>query len=119
MKRMVLGFVLAFAALVLMVSPALAEPGSSPAAPRLSAADQEFLVSLATPAPVLAARGPIAEKALCTATVDCGMTSVTCSSSVSGASCSSVDRRCPIQRGSVTCDGFTAMCPICPIPPSN
>lgn len=119
MKGMVPGFVLALAALALMTSPALAAPDSPLAAPVLSAADQEFLVSLATPAPVLAAGGPIAEKALCTATVDCGMTSLTCSSSVNGASCSSVDRRCPIQRGSVTCDGLTAMCPICPITQSS
>jgi hypothetical protein len=120
MKKMVLGFVLALAALALMVSPALAEPGSSPAAPRLSAADQEVLVSLATPAPTLAAKRPaIEEKALCTATVNCGTTSLTCSSSVNGASCSSVDRHCPIQRGSITCNGFTTLCPYCPIAQSN
>jgi hypothetical protein len=45
--------------------------------------------------------------------VDCGDgTSVSCSSSVSGSSCSSIDRDCPT-RGSVTCDGVKTKCPVC------
>jgi hypothetical protein len=116
MRRMALGFVLTFAALVLMISPALAV-GSRPAAPVLSAADQEFLASLATPAPTLAAKRPIAEKALCSAAVDCGGGhSISCSSSINRAHCSSVDRDCPAgQQGSVTCDGVTTTCLPCPV----
>jgi hypothetical protein len=109
MKRLALGFVLAFAALILMVSPAIAWPV-------LSAADQEFLASLATPAPALAAqRLGLADAALCSASVDCGNgTSVSCSSSVSGSACSAMDRNCSNDvRGSVTCDGVKTKCPKC------
>jgi hypothetical protein len=106
MRRLALGFVLTFAALALMTFPAQA-------APVLSAADQEFLASLAAPAPALAAKRPIDGKALCSATVNCGDgTSVSCSSSASSSSCSSIDRNCPT-RGSVTCDGVKTKCPPC------
>jgi hypothetical protein len=110
MKRWVLGLVLALAALVLMVPPAIASP-------LLSTADQEFLASLATPAPTLAAKRPIERKALCSAAVDCGGGhSVSCSSSISGTHCSAVNRDCPGgQQGSVTCDGVTTLCPPCPV----
>jgi hypothetical protein len=108
MKRMVLGFVLALAALVLVTSSPLA------AAPVPSAADQAFIASLAAPAPASAAERPIEKSAdLCFAAVDCGDgTSVSCSSSASGSSCSSIDRDCPT-RGSVTCDGVKKKCPAC------
>ena len=114
MKKMVFGVVLALAALGLMTAPAMAAPGSQPVAPVLSAADQVFLASLAAPAP--AANRPIEKSdALCTATVDCGMTTITCSSDASSTSCSSVDRDCPRTRGSITCGRIAAQCPICPI----
>jgi hypothetical protein len=109
MKRLAVGCVLTLASLALMAFPAQASPV-------LSAADQEFLASLATPVPTLAAKRPIAEKALCSAAVDCGSGhSVSCSSSVSRTHCSAVDRDCPGQQGSVTCDGVTTTCPPCPI----
>src|SRR4051812_21972774 len=122
MKGMVLGLALILAACVLMTVPALADPGPSPAAtaaPALSAADQEFLASLAAPAPTLAAKRPIGTKSLCTATANCGGgTTVTCSSNASSTSCSAVDRNCPGTRGSVTCDGVKTKCPT-PCPPPD
>jgi hypothetical protein len=110
MRRWVLGFVLTFAALALMTFPAQA-------APVLSAADQEFLASLAAPAPTLAAQRPSDAKALCTATAHCGTGgTVSCSSNVSTTSCSATDQNCAVhQRGSVTCNGATTLCPnACP-----
>ena len=51
--------------------------------------------------------------AVCTAGATCydGST-VSCSG---GGTCSSVDSNCEVgQRGSVTCDGVTTLCPLCP-----
>jgi hypothetical protein len=110
MKRLVPGLVLTLAALYLVTSPPLA------AAPVPSAADQAFIASLAAPAPASAAERPIEKSAeLCFATVDCGDgTSVSCSSSVSGSSCSAENRNCGnAVRGSVTCDGVKTKCPAC------
>jgi hypothetical protein len=56
-RRVAIGCVLTFAALLLMTSPALAVPGSPQVAPVLSAADQEFLASLASPDAVPAHAG--------------------------------------------------------------
>ncbi len=106
MKKMVLGFSLALAALGFLASPALAAP--------LSAADQAFIASLAQPAPVPAAQRPaLGEKALCTATANCwNGTTVSCSGNNSTTSCSATDSNCGGgQRGSVTCDGVTVFCP--------
>jgi hypothetical protein len=114
MKRLVLGFVLTLAALGLMTSPAMAEPGPSPSAPMLSAADQEFLTTLASPAPTLAAKRPIVGKATCMALCDSDP-SVSCT----GTTCSAVDRNCSTgTRGNVICDGVKTKCPTpCPPPP--
>lgn len=117
MKKVVLGLSFALVGLVLFLSPVLAEPHPSQAMPALSAADQAFLSSLATqagtPEPVAAAKRPgrIGEKALCSATASCGDgTTVYCESNNSVSSCSAADRSCP-ERGHVTCDGVTTVCP--------
>ncbi len=107
MKKAALGFLL-LAALGWMASPAMAAPGPS-------AADQAFLASLATPvAPTPAAKHPaIGEKALCTASANCGTGgTISCSGNNSTTSCSATDQNCSAgQRGSVTCDGVTTVCP--------
>jgi hypothetical protein len=116
MKKVVLGLSLVLAALPSLVSPAMA-------APALSAADKAFIASLAArsgaPAPVPAAKRPaLGEKALCTATADCGNgTTVYCESNASTTSCSSADRNCAAgEQGHVTCDGATIWCqPACPV----
>jgi hypothetical protein len=111
MRRMALGCMLTFAALVLMTSPASAAPGSPQVAPVLSAADQEFIASLVAPAPELAAKGPIEEKDTCTAL--CGpYPSVSCT----GTTCSSTNRNCTAGvQGNVKCDGVKTKCsPSCP-----
>ena len=109
MKKMLLGLSLSVAALGFLVSPAVAAP--------LSATDQAFIASLAAPAPVPAAKRPaLGGKALCSATANCwdGST-VSCSGNNSTTSCSATDSNCLVhQRGSVTCDGVTTSCPICP-----
>jgi hypothetical protein len=115
MKGMVPGFVLAtLAALALMTSPASAAPGSPQVAPVLSAADQEFLASLAA-APMLAAKRPIEGKALCTALCDTD-SPVSCPAGTT--TCSAVDRNCAVGvRGDVTCDGTKIKClEVCPTP---
>jgi hypothetical protein len=109
MKKILLGLSLSLAALGFLVSPAMAAP--------LSATDQAFIASLAAPAPVPAAKRPaLGEKALCNATANCwdGST-VSCSGNNSTTSCSATDSNCSVgQRGSVTCDGVTTLCPACP-----
>jgi hypothetical protein len=122
MKKMVLALSLSLAALGFLVSPALAA-SPEPAAPVLSADDQEFLASLAivpagTSALELAAKRPaIGPKSLCTATANCFPGTVTCSSNTSVSSCSAADRNCNAEQGHVTCDGVTTWCsPACPVP---
>ena len=119
-KRMVLGFVLALAALGLMTSPAMADPGSRPAAPVLSAADQEFIATLAAPAPEPMAKRPaIQGKSLCYAQASCGDgTYVSCYGYNSTTSCSASDRNCAAGiQGNVKCDGVKTKCPTpCPGP---
>lgn len=110
MKKVVLGLFLALATLGLSMSPALAET---------SVADQVFLDSLAIPVePISAARQPaFGTKALCTATASCGGgATVSCQGNNSTTSCSATDRNCSAgQRGRVTCDGVTTLCPTpCP-----
>lgn len=117
MKKMVLGLFLALATFGLFLSPAMAETNPPQVGPALSTADQAFLASLAAPTPTLAAKRPAAgQKALCTATADCGNgTSVYCESNTSVTSCSSADRNCPGEKGHVTCNGVTTWCsPDCP-----
>lgn len=110
-KKMVFGFSMVLAVLGFLGSPALAATES----PTLSTADQAFLASLAvpagTPAPELAAKPPRGlEKATCTA--NCWDGSVV---SCTGNSCSGTNSNCGGgQRGSVTCDGQTTLCPACP-----
>ena len=110
MKKMVLGLFLALATLGLFLSPALAETNAS---------DQAFLDSLAVPGePAPAAKQPaFGAKALCTATANCGADgSISCSGNNSTTSCTATDRNCSVgQRGRVTCDGVTILCPTpCP-----
>lgn len=68
---------------------------------------------------LFAAKGPSNGllKALCTATANCepGST-VSCEGNSSTTSCTAVDRNCDAgQRGRVTCDGVTTLCPTrCP-----
>src|SRR5688572_24422343 len=101
----------------LATSPALAATDS--------AGDQAFLATLAvpevTPAPELTAKRPgVVAKALCSVTVNCGSTSVSCSSDTSSVSCSGINRNCAAgERGRVTCNGVTTWCPFCPPPPSD
>lgn len=112
MKRMVLGFTLVLTALGVMTSPAMAAPGSRPAAPVLSVADQAFLASLVAQRPLEKAATP-----QCSASVDClNGTILSCTSSTGTSSCSSIARDCADGvRGSVTCDGVTSQCPLCPV----
>lgn len=114
MKKMALGLVLTLAALALTTSPAMADSGSPQAAPVLSAADQEFLASLAAPAPTLAAKRPILEKDTCTAL--CGpYPSVSCT----GTTCSAANRNCAAGvQGNVKCDGVKTKCSV-PCPDCN
>jgi hypothetical protein len=124
MKKLVLGFSLSLAALAFLVSPVLAATSPDPAAPVLSAEDQEFLASLAlpagAPAPELEAKGPaIRPKSFCSATANCwnGGT-VTCTSTVSGGTgCTPTDGNCNVgERGHVVCNGVTTSCPTaCPV----
>jgi len=119
MKRTVLRFVLALAALGLMTSPAMAAPGAQPSTPVLSTAD--FLASLATPAPEPMAKRPaIQGKALCFAQASCGDgTYVSCYGYSSTTSCSAADRNCDAGvQGHVKCDGVKTKCPVaCPTQP--
>lgn len=60
------------------------------------------------------AKGPTSglEKALCTATANCGSGTVSCQGNNSTTSCAAVDRNCAIgELGSVTCDGRITYCP--------
>ena len=108
MKKVALGFLLVLAALGLTTSPGMAAPAAS-------AADQAFLAALAAPvAPVPAAKRPaLGGKALCTASANCGTGgTISCSGNNSTTSCSATDQNCSLgQRGSVTCDGVTTLCP--------
>lgn len=113
MKKMVLGLSLSLAALAFLMSPALAAPNPAPAAPVLSAADQDFLASLAapvgTPAPELTAKRPaIGQKAMCTANCWNGGT-VSCTGT---GTCTAVNGSCP-EPGHVTCDGTPHSCSAC------
>jgi hypothetical protein len=94
------------------MSPAMAETKPAKAARALSVADRAFLASLAGPAaPAPAAKPAVGEKALCTATANCGDgTTVYCESDTSTTSCSAADRNCPGERGHVTCNGVTTWC---------
>ena len=122
MKKMVLGLSFALAILCFLVPPAMAAADPPQALQTVSTADQAFLASLTeqagTPDPVPAARRPerIGEKSLCTATAHCwNGTTVTCQGNNSTASCTATDSNCAVgQRGSVTCDGVTTLCPVCP-----
>jgi hypothetical protein len=117
MKKMVLGISMILAALVFLV-PAATAASRPQGAPTLSA----FLASLATPAPVPMAKRPaLTGKALCTATANCGSGgTISCDGNNSTTSCSATDQDCSVaQRGSVTCDGVTTVCPNdCPCPVS-
>lgn len=75
---------------------------------------EEMLAS--APAPVSAPielaslRPAISLKGSCTATVSCGVGSVTCTGTTP---CTYQDRVCPGQQGSVTCGGITTSCQAC------
>jgi hypothetical protein len=119
MKKMVLGLSLALATFGLFLSPALAETNLPQGAPSLNVADQTFLDSLAVQVePTPAAKQPaFGAKALCTATANCGADgAISCSGNNSTTSCTATDRNCSAgQRGKVTCDGVTTLCPTpCP-----
>ena len=112
MKKMVLGLVLALAALGLIASPAMAAPAPT-------AADQAFLATLAAPdqTPTLAATHLITGKSACTATAICGG-GLTISCAGVG-SCLAADQNCAVgQNGFVQCDGRRTLCPPCPVPVS-
>lgn len=111
MKRMVLGASMGLVALVFLVSPAMAA-NPQQGLPALSAADQAFLATLATPAPTLAARHPSTSregKAFCTASANCGSGgTISCNGN---STCSNADRDCASdEQGHVTCDGVTTLC---------
>lgn len=123
MKKLVLGLSLTLAALAFLLSPAMAETNASQAARTLSAADRAFLQSLASMpiAPAAASKRPgndpppVGENALCSATANCWDGSTrSCQGYNSTVSCTAVDSNCPGQRGYVTCDGTTTLCPACP-----
>jgi hypothetical protein len=120
MKRTVLTLVLVLAALGLTTSPAMAAPGSQPAAPVLSTAD--FLASLAPAPEPMAKRPAIHGKALCFAQASCGDgTYVSCYGYSSTTSCSAADRDCDAGvQGHVKCDGVKTKCPVaCPVIPPD
>src|SRR4051812_24186343 len=104
MKKLVLGAFVGLAALIFLVSPAMAaNPQQS--VPALSAADQAFLATLATPAPTLAARHLSTGregKAFCTASANCGSGgTISCNGN---STCSNADHNCAEeQQGYVTC----------------
>jgi hypothetical protein len=109
MKKMVLGTMLVLAALGLLTSPAMADSSPSQIASVVSAADQDFLASLAAPVPELAAKRPaIVGKASCSAT--CGMSTINCPTGTT--SCSAVNCG-PGVTGHIVCDGVTTSCPTC------
>lgn len=117
MKKMVLALSLSLAAFGFFLSPAMAAPSPDPAAPVLSATDQDFLASLAvapagTPAPEAAAKRPaIGQKATCIANCWNGGT-VTCSGTPT---CTAVNGSCPGEPGHVTCGTTVVTCPTpCP-----
>lgn len=109
---------------LLFVSAAgFAEPGPAPLSDEALAAILAAPVgSGSCPAPqngvLVAAKKPGDGllKALCTATATCESGTVYCEGNNSTTSCSAKDRNCDIgQRGSVTCDGVTTLCPTrCP-----
>jgi hypothetical protein len=52
-----------------------------------------------------------------TCEVDCGDVTVSCTTNSPG-NCQAVDRNCAVgERGSVTCNGTTFQCPVCPTDP--
>ena len=119
MQRNHLRLSLAFVILSLFTLPAMAA-NPPQAAPALSAVDQAFIASLAIPgAPTPAARPPQSgTKALCSAAASCNDgTIVSCTGNNSTTSCSGSDRNCAVgERGHVTCDGNTTVCPTpCPV----
>lgn len=106
MRKMVLGMSIALTVLGFCMSPAMA--ASRPhGAPTLSA----FLASLATPAPVPAARHPstLRGKSSCTASANCAFGgTVSCGGNNT---CSGTDGNCAWNEvGHVTCDGTTYSC---------
>jgi hypothetical protein len=112
MKKMVFGISMTLAVLGFLASPtsAVSRPQGGPS---LSA----FLASLSTPAPVPAAKRPaLTGKALCTASANCGAGgTISCEGNNSTTSCSAADQSCSHQRGFVSCDGVTTVCPnACP-----
>lgn len=62
---------------------------------------------------LLTAKPPVSQPlSLCTATAHCATGTVSCSSNSSTTACSAADRDCSIgERGHVTCDGVTTVCP--------
>jgi hypothetical protein len=55
---------------------------------------------------------PGLQRSACTAVANCASGTVSCSGN---SSCTAVDSNCDIgQRGQVTCDGVTTLCPLCP-----
>lgn len=53
----------------------------------------------------------IGTKALCSASVNCGFTTISCQGNNSATSCTAVNPSCPSELGHVTCDGVTTTCP--------
>lgn len=114
-----LNLVVALVILSLFSLPAMAA-NPPQAGTALSDADQAFIASLAIPgAPTPTARPPRSgEKALCSAAASCNDgTIVSCTGNNSTTSCSASDRNCAVgERGHVTCDGVTTVCPTpCPV----
>lgn len=69
--------------------------------------------ALWTGAPSPVERADFGQLSICTAQASCGeYPAVSCEGN---STCSAVDRNCDIgERGSVTCDGVTTYCPLCP-----
>ena len=107
--------VLAVALLVALVPPLAASPAPAPV-PQLSPAVCSGAADLLFDQAFLAAgsRTSLTE-ATCSATADCGQFSdVSCTTSVSGATCQGVDRDCGIgERGYVRCGSSYSYCPPC------
>ena len=88
----------------LLTSEALAVILGAPANPGTCAPRQNE-VSFA------AAGSGIGTKALCSASVNCGFTTISCQGNNSATSCTAVNPSCPSELGHVTCDGVTTTCP--------
>jgi hypothetical protein len=82
---------------------------ATPAAARVAATPPPLVCAAPSFEASAGERG--AERCSCSATADCGGSSISCSDTTGPCSCSAKDRHCPFQRGYVQCNGVTQYCP--------